>query len=367
MTMADKVKTAIYALAKRTGLFALARRLTRKQLRILCYHGTSMRDESAFRPGLFIDPDVFEKRLQTLRDQGFPVLELGEALTRQEQGTLPDNAVVITIDDGFYSTYRHAMPALQKHGFPATVYVTSYYCGKNAPVFRLAVQYLFWAARAPSLELGPLGLRGITGSVDLTVPAVREQAMWTLINHGESALTEDQRQALTRQLALALGVDFEALVQQRLVGLMTPEEVTAMARAGVDVQLHTHRHRLPHDRNEVARELSENRAFLEPLVGKKLDHLCYPSGLWTPEHWHMLQEHHVASATTCEPGLNDASTPRLALKRFLDGAEISELEFEAELHGFSELLRRARSTVKTAMGRTAPLGKTVDPHAQPRS
>lgn len=366
--MAAKVKTAIYALAKKAGLFALARRLTRKQLRILCYHGTSMRDESAFRPGLFIDPDVFERRLQTLRDQGFPVLELGEALRRQEQGTLPDNAVVITIDDGFYSTYRHAVPALQKHGFPATVYVTSYYCAKNAPVFRLAVQYLFWAARAPSLDLDGLGLgASLAGRVDLTVPAAREQAMWKLIHHGEEVLQEPERQALSQRLAAALGLDFDALVQQRLVGLMTPQEVAAMAKAGVDVQLHTHRHRLPHDRNEVARELSENRAFLEPLVGKKLDHLCYPSGLWTPEHWHMLQAQGVASATTCEPGLNDASTPRLALKRFLDGAEISELEFEAELHGFSELLRRGRNVVQGVLGKSAPVGKTVDPHAQPRA
>jgi hypothetical protein len=47
----------------------------------------------------------------------------------------------------------------------------------------------------------------------------------------------------------------------------------------------------------------------------------------------------VESATTCEPGLNTAETPLLGLYRILDQDDLSQIEFEAELFGFSELIR----------------------------
>ena len=37
--------------------------------------------------------------------------------------------MVITIDDGYESTYRHAFPILKRHGFPATVFVYTDFLG----------------------------------------------------------------------------------------------------------------------------------------------------------------------------------------------------------------------------------------------
>jgi hypothetical protein len=56
---------------------------------------------------------------------------------------------------------------------------------------------------------------------------------------------------------------------------------------------------------------------------------------------------YIVSATTCEPGLNFRHTPRLALHRFLDGEDIDQIQFEAEMSGLNELLRRARAALKT--------------------
>src|SRR5438128_2260813 len=98
--MASVLKTALYTLSRQLGLFHLARHATRNQLRILCYHGSSLRDESRFRPELFIEPATFDARLRFLREHGFPVLPLAEALERLEEGTLPAGATVITLDDG---------------------------------------------------------------------------------------------------------------------------------------------------------------------------------------------------------------------------------------------------------------------------
>jgi hypothetical protein len=48
------------------------------------------------------------------------------------------------------------------------------------------------------------------------------------------------------------------------------------------------------------------------------------------------------SATTTDIGLVAADSPPYALPRILDGQDITDLEFEAELCGFMQLLRRLR-------------------------
>ena len=52
-----------------------------------------------------------------------------------------------------------------------------------------------------------------------------------------------------------------------------------MARAGIDFQLHTHRHRTPLDRDRFVGEIRENRAVVEEMTGSnERVHFCYPSG-----------------------------------------------------------------------------------------
>ena len=125
---------------------------------------------------------------------------------------------------------------------------------------------------------------------------------------------------------------------------MSPAEVTQLATAGFDIQLHTHRHRLSMDnRDEVAREIQDNRQRLQSWVGAEARHFCYPSGKHVQRHGEWLRELAVDSATTCEPGLNDRSTDPYRLRRFLDSEAFSVIEFEAELSGLGSVLRGLKS------------------------
>src|SRR5258707_12762263 len=103
----------ILAAGKYLGLFSLASLLTRKRLRIVCYHGTAIANEADFRPDLFIAAATFEQPLQYIVRKGFIVLSLEAAVARLHAGTLPPNALVMTIDDGCYSTYKETMPLLK--------------------------------------------------------------------------------------------------------------------------------------------------------------------------------------------------------------------------------------------------------------
>ena len=69
--------------------------------------------------------------MRSLHEQGYRSMLLSEVLSRlAHRRALPDNAVVITFDDGYQSVYAEAFPALQQYGFTATVFLITGYCGK---------------------------------------------------------------------------------------------------------------------------------------------------------------------------------------------------------------------------------------------
>lgn len=334
-----------YYLSRALGLFALSRLVTKNGLRILCYHGFSLDNEERWRGGLFIRPEEFERRLEFLDRGRFPVLSLDQAIARQAAGTLPPCATVITIDDGFYSVYRHAFTALRHHSFPATLYLTTYYFVKEAPIFRLTISYMLWATEKGNVDLTGIGVPDLadTGDLDLDSPGERERIESVIIEHGEERCDEPTRCAIARRLATQLGVDYDAIVDSRMLSLVNESEFRELVASGVDIELHTHRHNFPVDTASAAREISENRAALMKILSEPPRHFCYPSGQWSRDHWPILNANGVATATTCDPGLVYLETPRYALNRFLDSSRMSQIEFEAHMSGYSGLVRVLRS------------------------
>lgn len=333
------VKLGIYTVAKWTGIFAVSRFLLRRRLTILGYHGFQISDEACFRPILFMEPQRFARRLEILARGNYKVLSLSEGLQRLKNGTLPANAVVLTIDDGFFSVLKLAAPLLSKYGYPSTLYVTSYYVSKGTPIFRLVIQYLFWKTTCTRLDQldRPWSPQA---AVDIRDSQAAYKAMWQIIDYGESSCDENRRQEICMEVATALGLDFESIRKDRRLSLLATDELRSLEDYGMDIQLHTHRHTFPTDNPEEARrELRDNRCALKEVLGHQLQHFCYPSGVWTGDILLMLAEEGIVSATTCQAGMNIRSTNPLALYRFLDQNNFHDIEFEAELTGFCDLLR----------------------------
>jgi peptidoglycan/xylan/chitin deacetylase (PgdA/CDA1 family) len=341
--MRKAAKTILLRTAKLIGLFDLARRMTARDLRILCYHGAALRDEHRFRPSLFISKSTFEARLQYLARQGYPVLSLETALKGLEQGDWPDAATVITIDDGWFGTYQVMAPTLRKYGFPATLYVASYYLEKQTQVFNVATGYALWRARDRTLDLSRIS-DALMGTYELSATQQRDKACAALNTFAESLKSGEQRQELFRKLCTAIGVDSAEIEQERICAFLRIDEARELERCGIDIQLHTHRHRFPADNYELANnEIDDNRKSLAPLGDKPRRHFCYPSGEY--EEWQLpwLKSFGIESATTVKPGFSRSGSSPYELRRILDREDISLIEFEAEMCGFLELVRRCRS------------------------
>lgn len=308
---------------------------------ILCYHGFQYSDEARFRPIMFMDRQRFAQRLDLITRSKYPVLPLSEGLRHLKNGTLPANAIVITIDDGFYSTLDLAAPILHEHGFPATLYVTSYHVSKGTPVFMLVIPYLFWKAECTSFEL-PNHPWFPAKAVDLRDHHATQRAIQQIIDYGTAHCDEPRRQEICAVVAAALNLDFEAICKSRALSMLTPDELSQLDAFGIDVQLHTHRHIFPANNPERARrELRDNRDVLEKVLGHRLEHFCYPNGVWASDRFPMLTEEGIVNATTCEAGMTPYITNPRALYRILDQNRLEAIEFEAELTGFCESLRIA--------------------------
>ncbi|MFF2092376.1 polysaccharide deacetylase family protein [Paenibacillus sp. NPDC058174] len=91
------------------------------QVAVLMYHDIS-NDPSKEKSA--ISDKQFEEQMELLKTNGFHVITIKQyADFILRDGTVPDNAVLLTFDDGYESFYTDAYPILKRYGYPAVNFV----------------------------------------------------------------------------------------------------------------------------------------------------------------------------------------------------------------------------------------------------
>lgn len=97
-------------------------------LLVLTYHAIDTRPSVTS-----VTPDDFRRQMEELRRRRFTGISLAQAFAHRERtGGFPLNAVVLTFDDGYLSTFTEALPVLADHSFTATVFLVSSLVGLPA-------------------------------------------------------------------------------------------------------------------------------------------------------------------------------------------------------------------------------------------
>lgn len=151
-------RAALYAAAAQSR----ARRLAAGRLgsvAILLYHRVA--ELRADPQQLAVTPANFDDHLAHLREHCTPVaLDDVPRLLRARR--LPRRPVALTFDDGYRDNLHAAKPLLERHGVPATVFVTTGYVGAAREFWWDELERLLLldtdGARAPSVEV-PVGQR----------------------------------------------------------------------------------------------------------------------------------------------------------------------------------------------------------------
>ncbi|MEM6525866.1 MAG: polysaccharide deacetylase family protein [Bacteroidota bacterium] len=92
----------------------------------------------------------FEAQLSFLKKNAYTVLTFSEAIDYMKSDAPASRVAVLTIDDGFKSFYKKALPLLTKYGFPATLFINTETVGGS--------DYMEWNnikdARRQGIEIG---------------------------------------------------------------------------------------------------------------------------------------------------------------------------------------------------------------------
>jgi len=99
---------------------------------ILCYHNLN----PTVKGSMNITPKKFEEQLKWLKNNGFTIIPLKQAVKylNGEIKSLPKKSIVITADDGWQSVYKYMYPIAKKYNTPITlfIYPQTISNGKNA-------------------------------------------------------------------------------------------------------------------------------------------------------------------------------------------------------------------------------------------
>jgi peptidoglycan/xylan/chitin deacetylase (PgdA/CDA1 family) len=235
------------------------------RLLILIYHRVHPRPDPMF-PGE-VDARRFDQQMALLRRHCNP-LPLAEAVERLKRGQTPPRAVAITFDDGYADNATVALPILQRHGVPATVFVATGFLN-GGRMWNDTIIESVRRALGDSLDLAPVGL-----GVEPLGPEATRGALAERIIKSVKDLHPLERSQKVDALRDAIGQPLPDDL------MLSSQQVRSLADAGIEVGAHTINHpilkSLPFD--DVRREIDGSRAELERITGRTVKAFAYPNG-----------------------------------------------------------------------------------------
>lgn len=286
-----------------SGLHAAAAPLTRGLGAILTFHHVLPDVSEGFAPNrlLTVTPDFLDQVIRRLRQIGYDIVSMDEAVRRIAADTSPQKRfVVLTFDDGLRDHLDHALPVLERHGAPGTFYVTTGFADRTARLWWIELEEVVRRADRLSLTVG--GERIERETRDPAAKRLAFDHVYWRLREGP----EDDLRAAIDTLCRDHAVDPAALVERYCLDW---SGIEALARHPlVTVGAHTLSHPMlaKHAEGVARREIGEGRRVLERRLGRAVQHLAYPVGdpaSAGSREFRLACEAGYASAVTTRPGL----------------------------------------------------------------
>lgn len=308
----------------------IARALTAAHGRILMYHRFG-------EPGQprRMDYETFACQLTILR-QDFRVRRLSEVVARLQAGEpLEPRTAVVTVDDGYADFNEYAVPVLEKHEVPATIYLVTRFVAQEIWLWFDAVH---WLAQHAGKGSYTVTLGGEAHPITLRSPADRH-ALWLKVNHHCVTLSPDAQADVLKRLQSDLGL---ALPQSPTAeySAMSWDQARALNPALIEVGAHTCNHPLlSRCSTDLQREeIAGSKKEIEARLGRPVEAFCYPNGMpddCTDTTVRLVREAGFSNAVLAHGGMSTASSDRYRLERL--GAPDDALLFRNSMNGLWHL------------------------------
>jgi peptidoglycan/xylan/chitin deacetylase (PgdA/CDA1 family) len=299
---------------------------------ILTYHHVADDDSSYPYDRSVADatPAQFRRQMELLVRYGNPI-GIDELVRAFDGEPLPKNPVMVTFDDGYRSCHDVALPILRAVGLSAAFFVATSFVTER--------KLYWWERIAIALSLSRVESATLayprTFEIFTRDPNAQRQ-LTDLIKNTPGLDVDRMLDDLVRVLRVEWSAEIEAQHADRLV--MTWDHVVALARAGMDVESHSRRHRVLQtlDGAELRDELAGSRSDLEAKLGRPVRAIAYPVGR------RIAREAHIRKALAdagYKIGLSNASgamriwrdSDRFDVRRLSTDREMSDAMYLAQI------------------------------------
>jgi peptidoglycan/xylan/chitin deacetylase (PgdA/CDA1 family) len=258
-----------------TGLAPLAKPFVGGIGAILMLHRVTANPEKpdSVNRHLNIAPEFLDAVIADMKVNGYAFVTLDEAIERIKAGGKGGQFAAITADDAYRDNMTEALPVLEKHGAPVTIYVAPGLINGAADLWWEAVEDIVNARDQLTLPT-PQGRR----KIDCSTPGKKLQAIARLQTYLTLEVREEDQRAALRELAQSNGIELDA---PRRSTLMNWDEIRTIAgHPLVTIGAHTVNHRnlkrLPEA--DARHEVDDVRRILQAELGHKPRDFAYPYG-----------------------------------------------------------------------------------------
>ncbi len=329
-----------------SGLAAALAPLTAGQGAIFMLHRVRPARQRAFAPlaDTEITPEFLGRLVDRVRERGYDVVTLDEALRRLRQSD-KRRFVVLTFDDGYRDTLDTALPVLRRREAPFTVFVASGMIDRAMVPWWLMLERL--VAQEPEICIrGPEEIELFSRSPRQKYDTFSRMTAWMI------AIDEDRQRREISEIGERYGVDPVSILEEEMLDWDGLRQLAADPL--VTIGSHTIGHyalaKLPAER--VRQEVLGDIDRLEAELGERPRHFAYPYGYEAAadaREFAILRELGVASAVHAQPGTLDADNaaaptalPRIALNGHLQETRYVDVLLSGAPYAWHALSERLR-------------------------
>jgi peptidoglycan/xylan/chitin deacetylase (PgdA/CDA1 family) len=342
------LKRAVYPSLAAMGY--LGRRRV-KQISVITYHGVLPRVyqvEDCFLDDTLVTADVFRRQLRLLKSRYYVLSPQEFRDCLGDDRVLPENALLLTCDDGLLNNVTEMLPILQEEKLSSLFFVTGASIRNPYTMLWYVELYLMLGHSAqPQIQM-------TLGDSDVRLPLVDTKSRrsgWLQLMNELSHFDDDKRRSLLEEIReqLKLLPNWESryledpVLRNRYCVMGLPE-LKQLVQGGMSFGAHSMSHPIPSQQpEEVLRaEMLSSREVLEKALGQPVWAFAYPFG---DEGSVSEREYGVAEQLGFQCAFRNVGGPLRsrvrpsALPRIHISADMNLGEFEAHVCGFHEALR----------------------------
>lgn len=271
----EVIRKVILNGVKWTGLSRIYRAMTPCAGAILMLHRVTQAPTSplGFNSHLAITPAFLDSLIGGLRKSGYRFVSMDEMAASLETGLADGCLLALTADDAYRDNLTEALPVLERHDAPITVYAAPAQISRRVALWWMVLEDII--ARRDGFYAP---VRGEAVHFDCSTPAAKRTSFIELENWLTTGIDEAGQDGLIRDLAAVSGID---PLKAGNDALMTWRELRSFAAHPlVTVGAHSmHHYNLRRLDTETAfSEILDAADVLENELGERPRHMAFPYG-----------------------------------------------------------------------------------------